>query len=617
MKLQQKVILAQLPLGLIIGIIGFLFVFTIGHIGTNTNDILVSNYKSIVALQKMRQSLDGFDNTVWKLSNRQYNSKGQILYVIDNYTKEFETQLNVQKSNIVIDGELESTVTLENKWIDYKNALDEFVKITLSNPYNSSSYATEYRIKYTLLRDSIHNLTDLNQDDIYYRSEGVSEMIRSVSKVMIVFAIAAFLIGVLISGLLTSKIMSPLRGLTDLVRQITEGKMGVRLNVQGADEVAELGKEFNSMAKSLEEYRHSSIGELVRAKIFLQVAIDTLPDPLIIVNQIGRTLNLNKTARKEFDYTEDSNDNFDDFLEKLPFVIKERIDQITEYIFSNSGAPLSKDLTRPIIASYNYKLVEFVPLIQPVTEPTIGVIAIAIILRNITNIDVKGYIKADKFVSLTHELLLPLNSIHIAIHTCLERVIGDLNSKQDEFLSSARNDCFRIKKMITSLQDLDKLEDITHNTEKTEISLIEMINDSCKAMEVIANSKNISFDSEFSLLFDKIYGNKEQLKLVFNNLIDNAIHHSPINDKVTIKIQEKDKDITIFIHNRGSYIPAEYHSRVFDKFFQMPDDTSRRDGLGLYIAKNIIEQHNGKIGVRSSQRLGTTFWIKIPKITKP
>ena len=114
MKLQQKVILAQLPLGLIIAIMGFLFVFTIGHIGSNTNDILVSNYRSIVALQKMRQSLDGFDNTVWRLMTKEYKSKGEILYLIDNYKQGFETQLAVQKSNVVIEGELESTESLES-----------------------------------------------------------------------------------------------------------------------------------------------------------------------------------------------------------------------------------------------------------------------------------------------------------------------------------------------------------------------------------------------------------------------------------------------------------------------------------------------------------------------
>jgi NtrC-family two-component system sensor histidine kinase KinB len=616
MKLQQKVILAQLPLGLIIAIMGFLFVFTIGHIGSNTNDILVSNYRSIVALQKMRQSLDGFDNTVWRLMTKEYKSKGEILYLIDNYKQEFETQLAVQKSNVVIEGELESTESLEKKWHTYRDSLDEFISAGLTSTYLSHPlYEHKLRPKYTILRDSIHALTDLNQDDIYYRSEGVAEMVSNVSQVMIVFAIAAFMCGVMISGLLTNKIMSPLRGLTDLVRKITEGKMGVRLSVHGNDEVAELGKEFNSMASSLEAYRHSSIGELVRAKLFMQVAIDTLPDPLLIVNQIGKTLNLNKTARKEFDYTDDPEIAFDDFLEKLPYVIKQRTDQIIEFIFTNPNAQIPKELTKPIIASYNYKLVEFVPIIQPISEPTIGVIAAAIIFRNITNIDVKGYIKADKFVSLTHELLLPLNSIHIALHTCLEKIVGDINPKQEEFLSAARNDCFRIKKMITSLQDLDKLEDITQNTEKAQVSLTDIINESTKAMEVIAASKNVKIEFELALLFDKVYGNRDQLKLVFNNLIDNAIHHSPIGDVMTIKLQEKDKEIMCLVHNRGSYIPAEYHGRVFDKFFQMPSDNSHRDGLGLYIAKNIIEQHNGKIGVRSSQRLGTTFWVKLPKAT--
>ncbi len=615
MKIQEKVVLAQIPLGVIIAIMGILFVFTIGHIGANTSDIVTSNYRSIIALQKMRQSLDGFDNIVWRLISRNYSSKGEIQYMMRNYSEEFETQLNIQKTNVAIYGELESTEHLEEKWQEYKRALDEFVNLGLDKAYvGSAMYQEKLRPKHNSLRDSIHVLTDLNQDDIYYRSEGVSEMISNVSTVMMTFAVAAFFTGLLISALLTNKIMLPLRTLTNLVREITDGRMGVRLNIQGDDEVAELGREFNLMASNLEQYRHSSIGELVRAKLFLQVAIDTLPDPLLIVNQIGRTININSTSRKEFGYIDDPYNGFEDFLEKVPYVIKQKVDLIIEFCFSNPNQPIPKDLTKPILASYNHKLTEFIPIVQPILEPTIGVIAIAIILRNITNIDVKGYIKADKFVSLTHELLLPLNSVHIAIHTCLEKVLGDLNLKQEEFLTSARNDCFRIKKMITNLQDLDKLEDITQTSEKREESIKEIISESAKSMEVISTSKNVNIETELSLLFDKIYCNKEQLQLVFNNLLDNAIQHSEVGDTVNIRLQEKENEISCLIHNRGSYIPAEYHARVFDKFFKMPNEDSRRDGLGLYLAKKIIEQHGGKIGVRSSKRLGTTFWVKLPKI---
>ncbi len=614
MKIQEKVVLAQLPLGIIIAVMGLLFVFTISKIGTNTNDILTSNYRSVIALQKMRQATDGLDNTVWRLMSRSYTAKGEIQYMIQNYTEEFESQLNIQKTNVVISGELESTEFLETKWLEYKAALNQFVKQGLSEGYiGSSLYQEMVKPKLNALRDSIHVLTDLNQDDIYYRSEGVSEMISNVSTVMMIFAFAAFFTGLLISALLTNRIMSPLGTMTDLIRQITEGRMGVRLNVSGNDEVAELGREFNLMATNLEQYRHSSIGELVRAKLFLQVAIDTLPDPLIIVNQIGKTLNLNSTSRKEFSYEENQYLGFEDFLENVPYVIKQRVDSIIEFCFSNPNTQTPKELTKPIIASYNHKLTEFVPIVQPILEPTIGVIAVAIILRNITNIDVKGYIKADKFVSLTHDLLLPLNSVHLAIHSCLEKVIGDLNSRQEEFLSAARNDCFRIKKMITNLQDLDRLEDITQTTEKKEESIKEIINESAKSMDVISASKNVTIDVELSLLFDKVYCNKEQLKLVFNNLIDNAIHHSAVGDTVNIRLQEKDNEVSCLIHNRGSYIPAEYHARIFDKFFQMPNEDSKRDGLGLYLAKKIVEQHNGKIGVRSSKRLGTTFWVKLTK----
>ena len=71
--------------------------------------------------------------------------------------------------------------------------------------------------------------------------------------------------------------------------------------------------------------------------------------------------------------------------------------------------------------------------------------------------------------------------------------------------------------------------------------------------------------------------------------------------------------IKLLIHNGGTVIPNEYKRKIFDKFFQLPGDNSSKDGLGLYICKIIIENYGGRIGVKSSERLGTSFWVMLPK----
>jgi signal transduction histidine kinase len=614
MKLKNKVILTQMPLGIILVLLSLFFIVSISQLSSKSSEVLISNYRSMEAFQKMRTLLEGFNSTTWMLINSEYSSRGEILYLIKNLSEDFEQQINIQKENAMIDGELEFTATMEKKWVKYKNDLDHFVDMGLNNVYLSSKlYDSKLRKSYVELRSSINSLTDLNEDDTYYRSQGITEMTSNITKLMAIFTIAFFLLGVLISAFLTNKIMSPLSELTVLAREIASGRVGFMINVTGEDEVSELSHEFNRMVESLEDYKNSSIGELVRAKLFLQVAIDTLPDPLLIVNSIGKVLNLNNMTKKEFDIVDDFDSNFEDALDLIPFVVKERIDEIIKFVYENPVEPIPNNLLRAIMANYNYKITEFVPLVQPVIDDNLNVMAVAIILRNVSNIDVKGYIKAEKFVSLTHELMIPINSIHIAIHACLERAVGELNPKQEDFLSSARNDCFRIKKMITNLQDVDKLEDITQDLEKSELSIVDIITQSAKEMEVIAASKEIKFELELSLILDKIIGNAEQLRLLFNNLFDNAVHHSPIQSSIKVRLIEKDKKVKCLIHNTGSYIPAEYQNRIFDKFFQIPGENSNRDGLGLYIAKKIVEQHGGNIGVKSSKRLGTTFLVEIPK----
>lgn len=610
MKLKSKVLLAQAPLGLFIFIMCLLFIFTTAQIRKSTSNILEQNYKSITALENMRMELDSIDSSFLSIAAKNYESKDIILRTIEVSIKNFSEQLEIQENNLDIQGEKENTQILVNRWEIYKSETNKILgKVPLT--LNYSEYAIILKPSFLAVKEAINLITELNQDEVFYRTETINSMIRLVGQIIVIFTLATFLIGILASAMLTNKIMQPLTVLTRLVRDISNGKMGLKLDVSGNDEVAELGIEFNMMIKNLEEYRKSSIGEIIKAKDFLKLSIDTLPDPIFVFSPEMTVLSNNFAATKMFDLTQENI-----FLDDLPALIRDKIKKIINHIVHNIDSTIPASFQKPILYEQGPSTIELIPIAHPMIAPGKGLIGISILFRNITSFDLKGYIKAERIVTLTHEFLSPLNSAQTAIHICLEKIIGDLNSKQIEFLSLARDDCYKVKRMITNLQDLDRFDSLTQEASLDEIQLENLIAQAIQDIEVLAVNKEIIVHKELIHSIDKVKGNSEQLLLAFKNILDNALLHTPKSGIIKIRMKERSKDFLCFIQNTGSFVPEEVRNKLFDKFYTIPSDEVKGDGIGLYIAKQIVTQHKGTIGVKSSRKLGTTFWIKIPKLEK-
>lgn len=607
MILKNKIIFAQAPLGIVVIVISMLFLFSIYTIGSETNSILSSNYKSLIALQEMRKIVDNLDEVAWKAAHSRIN-KGEVAFKITNYKEDFNKQLEVQKNNITISGEVEITLALEKKWIEAAILLRNF--ITHQGSY-IQIYDNDLRSQLQEVKAAISLVSDLNEDDIFYRTESITLAINHISKVLLVITLLAFLIGLLISGALINKVLKPLSVIINSINQASNGKIDVKLDVTGDDEVADLGREFNKLVTSIESYRNSTVGHVIQTQLFMQGAIDSYPDPIWIMDKNLKTLHINHSAAEFFKF-DNAKNYMEDFIEILPQVVRDRVVELSRVIINDSLEDIPENLRNSIYAQVADKRYEFLINAKPVYETLKGVIGIALIMRNITNLNVKGYIKTENVSQMMHSLLQPLNSIHIAIHACLDQKIGALSDKQAEVLAYARNDCFRLRRNMVNLQDLNYIE-TTQFSVLHRINLVEVIKDVITSFEVLASTQEITIHAEYEAPESYVYANDYQIKLVLENLIDNAISHSNPGYKVSIKLYERDGKIKLLMHNGGTVIPPEYKRKIFDKFFQLPGEQSSKDGLGLYICKTIIENYGGKIGVKSSERLGTSFWLTLPK----
>ena len=157
-------------------------------------------------------------------------------------------------------------------------------------------YFSELEAAFYKVKASADEILAINQDTMVRKSDDVRRTGERMNAITITVALAALVLGLLVSTLLTRRMLQPLSALSEATRKIGEGNFDARAHVRGHDELARLARDFNAMAARLAEYRKSSLGELLQAHLSMQAAIDSLPDPVAIFSVEGSLQNVNHAA---------------------------------------------------------------------------------------------------------------------------------------------------------------------------------------------------------------------------------------------------------------------------------------------------------------------------------
>ncbi|RLB12565.1 MAG: hypothetical protein DRG39_01560 [Deltaproteobacteria bacterium] len=216
--------------------------------------------------------------------------------------------------------------------------------------------------------------------------------------------------------------------------------------------------------------------------------------------------------------------------------------------------------------------------------------------------------------TIAHELKAPIITIEGFLNALLKDFSHELPGDAKEYLSYMDSAVRRLKAVINDLLNLSKSSPDDNKREKFPIK--DIINDVIIRMRPIIKQKGIKINIHQGLPL--VYGNKKQIELVMENLISNAIKYIGRNNpdpKVDIGAREIDDKKVIFIKDNGIGIDKKYQDKVFDIFERTPagKKESEGTGIGLFIVKNIIEGHGGKIWVESCKRGGSTFYIYLPE----
>jgi signal transduction histidine kinase len=217
---------------------------------------------------------------------------------------------------------------------------------------------------------------------------------------------------------------------------------------------------------------------------------------------------------------------------------------------------------------------------------------------------------------VAHELRAPIATVEQQLTVIVGGMAGELNEKQEQLMTRARERTRGVLTLIKDLLDLSKIEAGKMVQYKEPLNLADVIHHVVEMMKPDAQQKSIQIDFLPPAAIPTVQADRNSMEGIFTNLISNAIKYTLAGGRVAIRLDDDDGFVNISVADTGIGIQSEDIPRIFDKFYRVKSSETRQivgTGLGLSIVKSIVDAHMGTISVESTEGKGTTFSILLPK----
>lgn len=223
--------------------------------------------------------------------------------------------------------------------------------------------------------------------------------------------------------------------------------------------------------------------------------------------------------------------------------------------------------------------------------------------------------KLEFLTIMTHQIRAPFANLRWVIDLLMSKKVGSFGEKQEEYFKILRENSNRLEELIDKIITVSKIEQGKLPLRKKLFSSKELVDKVILEFKPFAEASNVEVRFETQEKLPKILGDASQIREVIENFVDNAIKYTKEKGEVRISLLKKDKDVYLEVKDSGVGIPDEDQKYIFRKFFRSESAMKHQtqgSGLGLFIAKSIIESHKGKIGFDSQKGKGSAFWFTLP-----
>lgn len=422
--------------------------------------------------------------------------------------------------------------------------------------------------------------------------------------VLISVLVIEYIIFIIILLHFFDKYIKPIKKASRTVDQLVQGNYRARVRHPATGSIGALSTKINALARNLSEL---SMHEQLQAE-HLSTVIDNTESGLALIDEKGYIHLVNRKFITMFGKTPK------DYVGYLYYDVlaNEKIHQTVQETFLYERN-VKESITQQNETEKNYLEIVGAPIFNEKNMLKGAVL----VLYDITELKNLELMRKDFVANVSHELKTPITSIKGFSETLLDGAMDEEKSKKN-FLEIIYQESDRLQLLIEDLLTLSNLErdgfKLTRSTVDISMLLEEitpMINHQARKHDL---HLTVEVDDNLTVQADK-----EKLKQVIINLVNNAISYTPAAGKIILRIQETTDFIRIQVKDTGIGIELEALPRVFERFYRVDKARSRNTGgtgLGLAIVKHIIEVHGGKITVESEINKGTLFSVYFPKKPK-
>jgi NtrC-family two-component system sensor histidine kinase KinB len=594
-------------------------IYNFYDIATNVTAIIRDNYLSVLAAENMMKSLERQDNALLVASEGEpATAGGSLTESRDLFLKWTENRdlfyywYDQAVRSVALPEQEPFRDSIQVTYRQYTLLGDSMTARIKQGAFEGAKGYYYHRIRPVSdqLRDLCFKLFEINQSGLYNAMPQTHSIANKTAFVTMMASIVTLVLSIIAASWLTRSFIMPAERLTERVKQIGAGNIDLKIDVLSDDEIGQLSREFNKMTERLRQYDEMNIDKILAEKRKSEQIVDNITDGLIMTDASSTIVHCNRRLAELF--------GFDEFAAiGQPVAARVHDDRLLRLIrdaMEGSTPPADHRLSfLPI--ERGGKTFFFRPKVTTLLDREGQLYAVLMLLQDITQFKELDQMKSDFIATVSHEFRTPVTSINMSVDILDQELLGPLTPRQKELITSSKEDCYRLTKLARELLQLSKLESGRVQLREEELNLRDLVASSLHPLQIQFQEKDVHLVSDVPATLPTLYADEQQISWVITNLVTNALKYTPSGGTVSVRGQEDRDGLRLEVKDTGVGIAREHRDRIFDKFVQIKQTSSTTPGsvgLGLAIAKEIVEMYGGRIWVESEIGAGSTFRVVLP-----
>jgi two-component system phosphate regulon sensor histidine kinase PhoR len=427
----------------------------------------------------------------------------------------------------------------------------------------------------------------------------VESSVNSIIIIIIVAMVITTVFVILAAWFVTRMTTRPIRELTRATQKIASGELGHRLSVSTRDESGQLAHAFNEMSVRLKEM----LATVSEDKARLTGILDNMADGVLLTDTEGNILLTNTAARNLLNIKADN-------IEEKPLIEVVREFEFNELL--NTCLETGREQITQFESSLSSRFLRVIAI--PFSNDGPG--GALLLIQDLTEVRSLQTMRREMVGNISHEFRTPLAAIKAMVETLRDVAVDDREAARD-FLSRIEVEVDRMTQLVAELTELSRIETGKAELELEPLDISGLVEEAVAQLRPQAERQKLALETSLANDLPAVTADKERLRQVMVNLIHNAIKFNRPGGNIRITTRSSGKTVSVEVADTGIGIAREDLPHIFERFYKV--DKSRAgqgSGIGLAIAKHVVESHGGKIRVESEEGKGTTFTIDLPLTPK-